>query len=190
MHRFYFALIALFFCTNIFAQNQATTKTATQGMVVITESGRRPEQIQQLFPYDISLRNALNDTLLSSKVFEKNGKPTVLMFWLTTCAPCRMEMKAVANKYGQWKAEKDFNLYAISIDFPKNAEQFVKRVEEANWPFPAYHDFNREFQAAMPGNLNGLPQTFVLDKDGNITYHSRKFVPGDEDKLFEAIQKL
>lgn len=190
MHRICLAFAALFFWIHVFAQNETATVTATQGIVVITESGRRPNQIQQHYPYDISLRNALNDTLLSSKAFEKNGKPTVLMFWLTTCAPCKMELKAVANKYSQWQAEKDFNLYAISIDFPKNAEQFVKRVEEANWPFPAYHDFNREFQAVMPGNLNGLPQTFVLDKDGNIVYHSRKFIPGDEDKLFEAIQKL
>jgi peroxiredoxin len=190
MHRFCLALAALFFSTAIFSQQQPTTVTANQGIFVITESGRRPAQIQQQFPYDISLRTAASDTLLSSQAFEKNGKPTVLMFWLTTCAPCKMELKAITAKYAQWKQEKDFNLYAISIDFPRNAEQFVKRVTEANWPFPAFHDFNREFQAVMPGNLNGLPQTFVLDKDGNIVYHSRKFIPGDEDKLFEAIQKL
>lgn len=180
----------MFLFGNALAQGQPTQQTVTQGVFIITESGRSPEQIQQQFPYDIALRTAASDTLLSSKVFAQNGKPTVLMFWLTTCAPCKMELKAVSEKYPQWKKEADFNLYAISIDFNKNAEQFDKRVTEAQWPFEAFHDFNREFQAVMPGNLNGLPQTFVLDKDGNIVYHSRKYRPGDEDSLFDAIKTI
>ena len=41
----------------------------------------------------------------------------------------------------------------------------------------------------MPGRLNGLPQVFLLDKNGEIVYHKRKYLPGDEDKLFEAIKE-
>ena len=154
------------------------------------DTARPSNKIQSTFPYDISLRNAKGDTLNSAKVFEKNGKPTVLMFWLTTCGPCRMELNAITEKYDGWKHQADFNFYAISTDFPKNYAQFVSRVEEGKWRFPAYHDLNREFRMVMPGELNGLPQVFVLDKNGNIAYHTRKYVPGDEDTLFEEIKKL
>lgn len=154
------------------------------------DTARPSNQIQSTFPYDISLRNAKGDTLNSAKVFEKNGKPTVLLFWLTTCGPCRMELNAIKDKYDGWKQQADFNFFAISTDFPKNYPQFISRVEEGNWGFPAYHDLNREFHLVMPGELNGLPQVFVLDKSGNIAYHTRKYVPGDEDKLFEEIKKL
>jgi thiol-disulfide isomerase/thioredoxin len=154
------------------------------------ETTRPSDQIQSTFPYNISLRNAQGDTLNSAKVFEKNGKPTVLMFWLTTCGPCRMELNAIKDKFDGWKQQADFNFYAISTDFPKNFPQFVNRVQESGWTFPAYYDMNREFRMVMPGELNGLPQVFVLDKNGNIAYHTRKYIPGDEDKLFEEIRKL
>jgi peroxiredoxin len=42
----------------------------------------------------------------------------------------------------------------------------------------------------MPGQLNGLPQTFIIDKDGNIVYHKRKYRSGDEDLLFEKVKTI
>lgn len=195
--------IATFFASFLFSacgQNPepAAPKAETAAPIVIqprqsnyyVETARPSNQIQSTFPYDISLCNAQGDTLNSAKVFEKNGKPTVLMFWLTTCGPCRMELNAIKGKFDGWKQQADFNFYAISTDFPKNYPQFVSRVSESGWAFPAFHDLNREFRMVMPGELNGLPQVFVLDKNGNIAYHTRKYVPGDEDKLFEEIRKL
>ncbi len=154
------------------------------------DNSRPVNQIQVTYPYDIPLRNAAGDTLNSSLVFAKNGKPTVVMFWLTTCGPCRMELKAINEKFEGWKQQADFNLYAVSTDWPKNFPAFVSRVEESKWPFPAYYDLNREFRLVMPGELNGLPQIFVLDKEGSVAYHTRKYMPGDEDKLFEEVRKL
>lgn len=153
-------------------------------------TARPAEQIKQDYPFDISVRNIQGDTLLSTNILEKNGKPTILMFWMTTCMPCQMELKAISDKFDGWKQSADFNFYAISVDFPRNYEQFVKRVDERKWPFPAYYDLNREFQYVMPGGLNGLPQVFVLDKNGAIVYHTRKYRPGDEDILFEKIKSF
>ncbi len=154
------------------------------------DNGRAAAEIKSDYPYDIAIRNGEGDTLNTKTVFEKNGKPTILLFWLTTCAPCRAEMRAISGKYEQWKQEADFNFYAISIDWPRNGEQFIRMVNKNNWPFPAYHDFNREFGKIMPGNLNGLPQVFILDKDGNIAHHKRKYYPGAEDQLFEWVKNL
>lgn len=187
------SLLASLFAMSLFSafgQNGSTPVPAPVTGNYYVDTARPVEQIQATFPFDIPLRNAAGDTLNSATVFQKNGKPTVLMFWLTTCGPCRMELKAIKEKYDGWKQEADFNFYAISTDFPKNYPQFVSRVDEGNWHFPAYHDLDREFRLVMPGALNGLPQVFVLDKDGNIAYHTRKYQPGDEDKLFEEIKKL
>ena len=90
------------------------------------------------------------------------------MFWLTTCYPCGMEMKAISGKYNQWKKEANFNFYAISTDWPKNEQSFINRVQKKNFPWESYWDFNKEFKYIMPGKLNGLPQVFLLDKNGNI----------------------
>jgi peroxiredoxin len=154
------------------------------------ETARPEAEIRKDYPYDIQLRDAAGASHSSAEVLAVNGKPTVLMFWLTTCGPCRLELAALAAKYEAWKSTLDFNLYAISIDFPHNYEQFVNRVQEGNWPFPAYLDLNREFGVIMPGQLNGLPQTFVLDRSGHIVLHKRKYAPGDEDELLGALKQL
>ncbi len=168
----------------------ATTMVAQSNIQFLTTTGRQPYEIKADYPYDIPIRNSANDTLNTADIFVKNDQPTVLLFWLTTCAPCRLELAAVAKKYEQWQQERPFNLYAISIDWPRNEEQFVTRVQQGNWPFPAYHDFNRDFGKIMPGNLNGLPQVFILNKEGEIVHHKKKYRPGDEDQLFDWIKAL
>ncbi len=156
----------------------------------IQSTARSSQQIESTYPYDIDLKLADGSLVNSSDVFKNNGKPTVLLFWLTTCGPCRAEMKVIKQKYAQWQEEADFNLYAVSIDFKKNYERFSKMVKDNNWPWEAFNDVNREFLSIMPGNLNGLPQSFVLDGNGEIVYHKRKWRPGDEDKLFAKVKSL
>lgn len=149
-----------------------------------------PFPIASDYPYNIDLKSMDGKILNSSEVLKQNGKPSVVMFWLTTCYPCGMELKAIQEKFPQWQKEADFNLYAISTDFSKNAEKIGKRVEAGGWDFEVYHDFNRQFMGVMPGGLNGLPQVFVFDKKGDIVYHKRKYSPGDEDTLFAKVKEL
>ena len=156
---------------------------------VIMDTSRSKDKIVKKFPFDIAMTKGDRSAVNSENFFEPNGKPTVLLFWLTTCYPCRIEMKAIKKAYPQWQEEADFNLYAVSTDFQKNYENFVKYVDKADWPWEAVHDTNREFRKVLPGALNGLPQTFVFDKDGKIVYHKRKYSTGDEHKLFEVVKK-
>jgi len=171
--------------------SQITTNQATSAQSnYIRSTSRNAQDINTVYPYDIDLKRADGSIVNSSDAFNNNGKPTVILFWLTTCGPCRSEMKAIKRKYTQWKEEADFNLYAISIDFKKNYERFSKMVKDNNWPWEAFNDVNREFINIMPGNLNGLPQSFILDAKGEIVYHKRKWRPGDEDKLFAKVKSL
>ncbi len=157
---------------------------------MIISTARPKSEINNTFPFDISMTNAEKDILNSGKILQSNGKPTVVLFWLTTCYPCRMEMSAIKKVYPNWKEEADFNLVAISTDFKKNYNNFIKRVEKEEWPWETFHDTNREFRLVMPGELNGLPQTFIFDKNGDIAYHKRKYSSGDEIKLFEKVKEL
>ena len=154
-------------------------------------SRARPKtEINGTYPYDIDLKDASSKTVKSGQILAENDKPTVLLFWLTTCFPCSMEMKAIKEKYTDWQKEADFNLYAISTDFERNFPKFIQKVEENKWPWETYNDVNREFRQILPGGLNGLPQTFVLDKNGEIAYHKRKYRSGDEDILFAKVKEL
>ena len=169
-----------------------TTKTAVAkrpNRPYLTSKSRPKTEIDHTYPFDLSLTDGKGKKTSTDEIFKK-GKPTVVLFWLTTCYPCRIEMAAIKKKYDQWQEETDFNLVAVSTDFDKNYDNYLKYVQEAEWPWEAYHDTNREFRNLLPGGLNGLPQTFVFDKNGEIAMHKKKFRSGDEDKLYEKVKLL
>ena len=142
------------------------------------------------YPYDVALETVDGKKVNSSDVLKKNGKPTVLLFWMTTCVPCQYELAAIHKKYEDWTKEADFNFYAISMDYTQYAHRFAPHVKKKGWQFEAFLDVERKFRYIMPNGLNGLPQTFLLDKNGEVVYHKRKYSMGDEDTLFEEIQVL
>lgn len=170
-------------------QGKVNYKSRSNNSNYIVSTSRQKTEIKQDFPYDIELRTADGTVQKSDELFDTE-KPTVILFWLTTCYPCRIEMKAIQGKYAQWKSETDFNLVAISTDFEKNYGKFQEMVETQGWEWDTYHDFNREFRYVMPGELNGLPQSFIIDKNGKIAYHKRKYRSGDEDKLYAKVKEL
>ncbi|MEM9887842.1 MAG: TlpA disulfide reductase family protein [Bacteroidota bacterium] len=166
---------------------------ATPGYRTIKVNGKTytfKTEVQKEYPYDVDLKTVAGKTVNSSKVFAQNGKPTVLLFWMTTCVPCQYELAAIHKKYDAWAQAADFNFYAISMELSDYAHQFAPHVKKKGWSFEAYLDSERKFKYIMPNGLNGLPQTFLLDKNGEVVYHKRKYRMGDEDILFEEIRRL
>ncbi|MCC7466570.1 MAG: TlpA family protein disulfide reductase [Saprospiraceae bacterium] len=149
-----------------------------------------------LFPFNIPLLTIDSTRELNSKTVmaipkkDKQKKPTVLAFWLTTCIPCHRELDTYTALYPEWKKQANFNLFAISTDFPKNFRSIARIVKEKQFPFEVYWDRDRLFRSVMPGGLNGLPQVFIFDKNGKLAYQHKGFRPGDEVKLFEKILAL
>jgi len=152
------------------------------------EQARSKEKLDTIYPYNVLLKTMNGDSSISNKLFAANGKPSLLIFWLTTCYPCRMEMDAIAIKYPEWQKELAFNTYAISTDWAHNIGSINKRWKDREWPFEFVWDYHKEFKEIMPGGLNGLPQAFVIDGKGKIVFHKRKYNTGDEDLLFEQLK--
>jgi thiol-disulfide isomerase/thioredoxin len=141
------------------------------------------------FPYAVTVKDLNQQDKLSSEILHKRDRPTVLMFWLTTCGPCAKELKSITANYTQWQQEVPFHLVAMSEDQDKNFNAILERVRGEKWPFETYWDYNRNFGALMPGNLNGLPQTFIFDKNGKLTFSRRGYLPGYEATFFEKIKE-
>lgn len=165
-------------------------QVATQPSPIVTQVKSRPaSEMDMNFPYDVTIMDA-DGKKVNTKDILGNGKPTAILFWLTTCGPCKMKFSAIEKKYAKWKEETDFNMVAISVDWPKNTQKFRDMVHEKNWPWPVYHDFGLEFKKIMPGNLNGLPQEFLFDKNGQLAYHKKRYTIGAEDILYNKIKEL
>ena len=118
----------------------------------------------------------------------KNGKVSILSFWATWCSPCKKELDAISEIYEEWQEEFDVELIAISVDNSRSMAKVGPMVEQKGWDYTIYLDPNQELQKSL--NFRVVPQTFVLDKQGNISYSHSGYVPGDEYELEEVIAKL
>ncbi len=184
--RFFILLLTLLVSLSIAAQDSAPDFVTVDGITY----DLRPKEPNKTYPYSVELKTAERETISSAKVFSKGKRPVVLVFWMTTCVPCQYELRALNEKYEEWKKLADFDLYAISMDFPRREESVYRKIASANWPWETYYDYNRAFANVMPGGLNGLPQTFLIDKNGEVVFHQRKYRMGQEEDLFNKVIDL
>jgi len=123
--------------------------------------------------------------------YANNGKITVISFWATWCSPCKKELDAIADLYPEWQEEYGAELLAITIDTQRALAKVPGIVTSKGWEYEILSDKNQILQTAM--NFQTVPQTFILDKEGNIVYDHAGYTPGDEyeieDKLIELSEK-
>lgn len=130
----------------------------------------------------------LNGQSVNIQTYGQNGKVTILNFWATWCTPCKRELDAITELYPEWQEEYNAEVVAITID---NARAFAKvgpMVNQKGWPFEILSDVNQELQQAL--NFQAVPQTFVVDTNGEIVYEHTGYKPGDEYNLEDLLKKL
>ena len=120
--------------------------------------------------------------------FASGGKITIISFWATWCAPCKRELDAISELYPTWSTEYNTKLVAITIDNARALTQVKPLIEEKGWEFDVLVDSKQELQQAL--NFQAIPQTFVVDTEGNIVYQHEGYAPGDEYELEKVIKKL
>ena len=101
------------------------------------------------------------------------GKVVVLNVWATWCGPCRQEMPAL-EKLQERFAGQDLEIVAVSVDAPIGTVGSSGRVggdvrgyvEEMGLSFTILTDPSRSIEQLFL--VQGLPTTFIIDKDGRI----------------------
>jgi len=110
---------------------------------------------------------SLNDLQGQPQALAKwKGKPLLVNFWATWCAPCVQEMPELSHLAGD-DGGKRFNVIGIGIDSPTNMSEFAAKHQIA---YPLYvggmggTELSREF-----GNsAGGLPYTVLIGADGQV----------------------
>lgn len=117
-----------------------------------------------------------------------SGKIVVMSFWATWCSPCKRELDAINEIYADWQEDYDVELLAITIDDARSLAKVPAMVETKAWEYTILADSKRELQKAM--NFQSVPQTFLIDQEGNIVYTHSGYNPGDEIELEDKIAAI
>ena len=107
------------------------------------------------------------------------GEVTVLNVWASWCVPCREEAPLLMNL----AADRRLRVAGINYkDEPDNARRFLGRYGN---PFAA-NGIDRNGCTAIEWGVYGVPETFVVGRDGHIAY--KLIGPITSDNLDKALK--
>ncbi len=132
--------------------------------------------------HDFTVAKAGNiDRLVQFK--DLKGKPMVIDFWATCCAPCRASLPHLQQLWRENK-DKGLQVVAISIEDAGTIAQFSS-TEKFDMPF--FVDTKDEANNAF--KITGLPTTLVIDKTGHVIYSTVGMDDEAENEIKDAVAK-
>jgi alkyl hydroperoxide reductase subunit AhpC len=130
----------------------------------------------------------LDGTTFNTKDLSNNGKPMIINFWATWCAPCVKELNTIAEEYPTWQKETGVKLVAVSIDDARNTAKVGPFGDAKGWEYEFILDPNSDLRRAL--GVNNPHMTFLVDGSVKIVWSHNSYAPGDEEELYEEVKKL
>lgn len=92
------------------------------------------------------------------------GQVVVVNFWASWCLACRDEHP---DLLGAWERYRERGVVLVGIDFEDTEEAALAYAEEMNGDWPLVTDPGS--RTAIAYGVFGVPETFVIARDGTIT---------------------
>lgn len=125
---------------------------------------------------------------VDTKTLSNGGKPMIINFWATWCAPCKRELSTISDKYEAWQEETGVKLVAVSIDDARSMARVAPYINGQGWEYEILLDPNGDLKRAL--NVNNVPHTFLLNGAWEIVYQHNNYEPGDENELYAKVKEL
>ena len=119
------------------------------------------------------------------KLSEHRGEVIMLNFWATWCDACRQGMPTLNELYQLYRNE-GFTLFSINVE--EDVRKVKKALSKMQVTFPVLFDVTHEVSKKY--EVDDIPSTYIIDRDGNLRYIHRGFPPGYRDEFQKQVREL
>ncbi|GAA3937588.1 TlpA disulfide reductase family protein [Litoribacillus peritrichatus] len=119
------------------------------------------------------------------RLSEHYGEVILLNFWATWCGPCRKELPVLNNLQKKYE-RAGFSVLAVSVD--EADAKVANYVEPFKLSFPVLLD--EEHKVVKEYDIQAMPGSVFLSRDGEIKYVHLGYKEGDEAKYSKIIESL
>ena len=118
------------------------------------------------------------------------GKVVLLNFWATWCPPCRREMPSMERLHQKLNGE---NFAVIAVNQMEDGDHVFAYIGQLEVDPSFTILFDKDSKVSNRFRVNGLPTTYLIDKQGKIRYRAiggREFDhPEVEKQIMQLMQE-
>ena len=131
---------------------------------------------------NFTLKSAAGDNI---RLSEYRGQVVLINFWASWCGPCRQEMPeldALHRKY----SDLGFTVFGVNVEQDRELADKVLRDIPVSFPIL----FDNSNLVSELYQVDAMPVTVLVDRNGEIRYMHRGYKPGYEQTYEEQLRTL
>lgn len=131
---------------------------------------------------DFTLKSRSGENI---KLSELRGDVVMINFWASWCAPCRQEMPLLEEMH---KKYSDLGFVLLGVNVEEDSSKAVELLRDVPVSFPILYDDKNDVTKLY--KVVAMPSTVMVDRDGNMRYLHRGYLPGYETEYAKQIKEL
>lgn len=119
-----------------------------------------------------------------AKLQDFSGRVVLVDFWASWCGPCRQSFPWMSSMIDKYAAK---GLVIVSIDLDKNREAADEFLAKYRPPFIVA--FDPAGKTAEAFDVDAMPSSFIVSRDGRIVYAHQGFELSKADRIEDQIKE-